>query len=64
MNGIIHKCTHPEDLPEGAVITEEDMFRGIFEYIDYLVDLIKPKKLIYMAIDGISQTLPTFHSCN
>ena len=52
MNGIIHPCTHPE---EGAAPkTEEDMMVAIGAYINRLFNIIRPRKLIYMAIDGIA----------
>ena len=30
------------------------MFNNIFEYTDKLINIIKPKKLIYMAVDGVA----------
>ena len=30
------------------------MFNLIFEYIDKILDIVKPTKLIYMAIDGVA----------
>eukprot|EP00466_Bigelowiella_natans_P000461 jgi/Bigna1/33096/e_gw1.1.172.1 len=55
MNGIIHNCTHPEDLDVTKVrLTEEQMFARIFEYIDRIFHLIKPKRLLFMAVDGVA----------
>ncbi|XP_054160745.1 5'-3' exoribonuclease 2-like [Oppia nitens] len=50
MNGIIHPCSHPEY--KAAPETEEDMFLAIFEYIENIMKIVKPKKLLYMAVDG------------
>lgn len=30
------------------------MFNNVFEYTDQLIRIIKPKKLIYMAVDGVA----------
>lgn len=35
-------------------ITEEQMILAIFAYIDHLFTKIKPRKVFYMAIDGVA----------
>merc|ERR1719262_391439 len=52
MNGIIHPCCHPEDGP--APEDEEHMYENIFLYLDRLFRIVRPKRLVYMAIDGVA----------
>nr|XP_032510846.1 5'-3' exoribonuclease 1-like [Danaus plexippus plexippus] len=54
MNGIIHNCSHPDDSNPHFRITEEKIFKDIFHYISILFQIIKPKKLFFMAIDGVA----------
>ena len=50
MNGIIHNCTHGND--PGTKLTEEEMVVKIFGYLDKLFQVVKPQRLLFMAIDG------------
>eukprot|EP00395_MALV-II_sp_L67-2_P000205 gene205-130_t len=50
MNAIIHPCSHPE---EGKPPKNDgEIFENIFLYIDRLLRIVRPKKLMYMAVDG------------
>lgn len=54
MNGIIHNCTHKDSDDATFRISEKEMFIRIFNYIEHLFGTIKPKKLFFMAIDGVA----------
>ncbi|CAH0700170.1 unnamed protein product [Spodoptera exigua] len=54
MNGIIHNCSHPDDSNPHFRITEKKIFEDIFHYLSILFQIIKPKKLFFMAIDGVA----------
>ena len=48
MNGIVHPCSHPEDRPPPA--TEEDMMVAIFDYTERVVNMVRPRKLLMIAV--------------
>ncbi|KAI1285345.1 5'-3' exoribonuclease 1 [Halotydeus destructor] len=54
MNGIIHNCSHPNDDDVHFRISEEQIFQDIFRYIEFLFRMIKPRKVFFMAIDGVA----------
>lgn len=54
MNGIIHNCSHPNDEDIHLRIPEANIFRDIFYYIDFLFRMIKPRKVFFMAVDGVA----------
>ena len=51
MNGIVHPCTHPEGKP--APKTEGEMMLEVFKYTERVVAMIKPRKLLFMAIGAL-----------
>lgn len=53
-NGIIHNCSHPNDEDAHFRMSEEQIFTAIFAYVDLLFGKIKPKKLFFMAVDGVA----------
>ena len=52
MNGIIHPCAHPQNGPQPQ--SEQEIFKNIYAYTDKVINLVKPRKLIYFAIDGVA----------
>jgi hypothetical protein len=54
MNGIIHPCTHGNNEDEITILDETEMFKKIFGYVDRLYKIVQPKKVLYLAVDGVS----------
>ncbi|CXI46417.1 exonuclease, putative [Plasmodium berghei] len=53
MNGVIHHCTHAnkDALP---IHDEHELFSNILHYLKNLFYLVKPQKLVYIGVDGVS----------
>lgn len=54
MNGIIHQCSHPNDEDVHFRISEEKIFADIFHYVEVLFRIVKPRKVFFMAVDGVA----------
>jgi hypothetical protein len=54
MNGIIHTCTHGDEISPNLNLTEEQMVERIFEYTERLINIANPRKVLYLAIDGVA----------
>ncbi len=50
--GIVHACTHNND--DSLVLTEDEMMMAVFSYLEFLFDTVSPKKLLFIAIDGVA----------
>lgn len=48
MNGIVHPCSHPEDRPPPK--DEEEMMVEVFKYTDRVVNMVRPRKLLMIAV--------------
>ncbi|PPQ77620.1 hypothetical protein CVT25_011231 [Psilocybe cyanescens] len=46
--------SHPNDEDAHFRLTEEQIFTSIFAYVDHLFGKIKPRKLFFMAVDGVA----------
>ena len=52
MNGIVHPCSHPEN---GKVPgTEEEMMLEVFKYTERVVNMVRPRKLLMIAVGMFS----------
>ena len=51
-NGIVHPCCHPEDGPQPR--DEKEMFANVAELINRLVRATRPRRLLYLALDGVA----------
>lgn len=51
-NGIVHPCSHPENKPPPA--NESEMMMEIFKYTDRVVNMVRPRRLLVIAIDGVA----------
>ncbi|KAJ2472968.1 5'-3' exoribonuclease 2 [Coemansia sp. RSA 2322] len=52
MNGIVHPCCHPQH--REAPDTEEEMMIEVFKCLDRVFNMVRPRKLLYMALDGVA----------
>jgi len=52
MNGIIHPCSHPEHGEQPK--TEEEMYHNVCKYVDRLMRVVRTRKMLYLAIDGVA----------
>ena len=52
-NGILHTCTHGDNA-EVKGGSEEEQLIAICSAIDSMVQLVRPKRLLYIAIDGVA----------
>jgi len=52
MNGIIHPCSHPEVGPQPS--NEPEMYENVCKYVDRLFRTVRPRKLLFLAIDGVA----------
>ena len=51
-NGIVHNATHPQDQP--APCGRQAMMAEVFRLVDRVVAAARPRKLLYIAVDGVA----------
>ncbi|KAL6653946.1 hypothetical protein ACP70R_007411 [Stipagrostis hirtigluma subsp. patula] len=59
MNFIIHSCFHPQDQMHApthvrAPTTLDEVFESMFAYMDCLIRIVRPRRLLYFAVDGVA----------
>jgi len=54
MNGIIHSCSHPNGVNLHFNKPEKQIFIDICNYIEALFRIVEPKKVFFMAVDGVA----------
>ena len=54
MNGIVHPCSHPEDRPPPQ--DEEEMMMEIFKYTERVVNMVRPRKLLMIAVGMLAKS--------
>jgi 5'-3' exonuclease len=52
LNGIIHPCSAPNEMGDSP--TEEEIFLAMFDYIERIFSMVRPRKVVYLAIDGVA----------
>ncbi|KAL1481953.1 hypothetical protein MTO96_034120 [Rhipicephalus appendiculatus] len=52
MNSIVHMCSHPEKRP--APRNNDERVKAMFEYLDRIFAIVRPRKLVYIAVDGVA----------
>ncbi|KAJ1274065.1 hypothetical protein BS78_05G034600 [Paspalum vaginatum] len=60
MNFIIHNCFHPKDQAYTHIhvcpppMTLQEVFESMFKYMDRLFRVVRPRRLLYLAVDGVA----------
>ncbi len=59
LNGIVHNCIHGNDSKRHERVSQlgdnlDEVWINIMKAIDELVHSVKPKKILFMAVDGVA----------
>lgn len=58
LNGIVHNCIHGNDIKKHERVSSlgdfEEVWANIMKAIDEIVHTIKPKQLLFLAVDGVA----------
>ena len=53
MNGVFHICSHPSDDVHFR-IPESQIFENIATYVNFLFNLVQPRKVFFLSVDGVA----------
>jgi 5'-3' exoribonuclease 2 len=54
MNGLIHPACNPKEENIKVPNNFEEQCQNIYEYMDKIMNIVRPRKLVYLAIDGVA----------
>ena len=58
LNGIVHNCIHGNDPKKHEHVSRleslDEVWVNIMKAIDEIIHIVKPRKLIFLAVDGVA----------
>jgi len=54
MNGVIHNCAAANKGENGEAPKPDVLYGAVMAYMDFLVGVVKPTSLVYVAVDGVA----------
>jgi 5'-3' exonuclease len=54
MNGLIHPSVNPKGENIKVPKDFEEQCDNIYQYMDKIINIVRPKKFLYLAIDGVA----------
>ncbi|KAF8063012.1 ALKBH8 [Scenedesmus sp. PABB004] len=53
-NHVIHSCTHAHVAKDRPELSEAETFGGMAAYLEALLDAVQPRRLVFIAVDGVA----------
>ena len=50
----VRRCSSHRSVPQPVPTTEDEMYLQMFRYTDRLFNIVRPRKLLYIGIDGVA----------
>ena len=54
LNGIVHQCARHDRGPATPAAPDHEIFAEVFAQISAIVELVGPRKLLFLALDGVA----------